>query len=75
MHSEFVGFFPGTSLCWPCVWSELFPSSRSEQISQTLQTAVSHTASDERRAKKERSNKQGLFDRAATQQPAKFSLS
>lgn len=78
MHGECVSVFPGPPL-WcskrPCVWSEWFPSSRSEQISETLQTAVSHTASDERRAKKERSNKQGLFDPAAAQQPAKFPLS
>lgn len=32
----------------PCVWSEWLPSSRSEPISQTLQTAVSHTATEER---------------------------
>ena len=46
MHSECVSLCSDPPL-WPpkrpCVWSEWFASSRSEQISQTLQTAVSLT--------------------------------
>lgn len=57
-----------------CVWSEWFPSSSGEQISQTLQSHTQPPMSAERK-ERERSNKQGPFDPAAAQQPAKFPLS
>lgn len=77
MHSEWASLFSGHPLWWlkrPCVWSEWFPFSRSEQISDTSDCSLTQPLMSAEQRRRSPINKACLIQPQPSSLPSSLCL-